>query len=220
MEKNVLFSFSALKNKALDDLKGNWFYGVILCILVAIITTVSYKLVGFADSTISSRLALVLVNVGIFAITCPMTLGISYVFLNVSNGNDLKPTELFAPYSKKLFLPSVFTLSMKMVYVTLWMMLFIPLGFVKSISYSQTHYILIENPTLNPNEAITKSRKMMDGFKWTYFKLWISFIGWFVLSIFTLFIGLLWLVPYAQTTLANFHKDLKQHHESAGTFNQ
>jgi uncharacterized membrane protein len=37
----------------------------------------------------------------------------------------------------------------------------------------------------------------------------LSFIGWFVLSVLTLGIGLLWLIPYAQTATAAFYEDVK-----------
>lgn len=46
----------------------------------------------------------------------------------------------------------------------------------------------------------------MDGYKWRYFLLNLSFIGWGILCIFTLGIGLLWLIPYINTSLAEFYR--------------
>nr|MCG0056803.1 DUF975 family protein [Escherichia coli] len=51
--------------------------------------------------------------------------------------------------------------------------------------------------------------RLMNGYKWTYFLLLLSFIGWGILSIITLGIGLLWLVPYVTTSLGVFYEKLK-----------
>ena len=50
---------------------------------------------------------------------------------------------------------------------------------------------------------------MMKGHKWDYFCLMLSFIGWFILSIFTLGILLLWLVPYMTVTIASFYDSIR-----------
>ena len=54
--------------------------------------------------------------------------------------------------------------------------------------------------------------KMMDGHKMDLFLLILSFIGWFLLSILTLGIGLLWLIPYMYTSIAHFYEQLKAEH--------
>ena len=63
-------------------------------------------------------------------------------------------------------------------YTLLWMLLFIIPGIIKNLSYAMTPYILAENPGMTVNEAITESRRIMDGNKWRLFCLSISFIGW------------------------------------------
>ena len=54
------------------------------------------------------------------------------------------------------------------------------------------------------NDAITKSRELMDGHKFELFVLQLSFIGWMLLGILTLGIGLLYVLPYMSITFANF----------------
>lgn len=49
----------------------------------------------------------------------------------------------------------------------------------------------------------------MDGYKMKLFLLDLSFIGWMILSILTLGIGLLFLQPYMNTARAAFYEDLK-----------
>lgn len=210
-------SGTLLKKQSLGNLKGQWGYGVLLCLIILVLNFIVFNIIGLIEIMISNDFLVMILGFAVFLASCPVTVGISAVFLKLVRGDGLKPTEVFMPYTRML-LPAMFTMAVKMAYTMLWTMLFIIPGIVKSISYSQTAYILIDNPALSPAEAITKSRKMMNGFKWTYLKMWLSFFGWFLLSLFTFGIGFLWLMPYVQTTLANFHLELKAHHEEVGTF--
>ncbi len=65
-------------------------------------------------------------------------------------------------------------------------------------------------PEYSINQAITESRRMMDGHKMEYFILCLSFIGWFILSCITLGIGFLWLIPYFYTTSAAFYEEIAE----------
>ena len=68
-------------------------------------------------------------------------------------------------------------------YTLLWSLLFVIPGIIKTYSYAMTPYILAENPGMTASEAITKSRKIMDGNKWRLFCLGFSFIGWGLLCV-------------------------------------
>lgn len=68
-------------------------------------------------------------------------------------------------------------------------------------------YLLIDGVTLV--ESLSKSLKLMKGNKWRFFKLQLSFAGWFLLGVITLGIGLLWVVPYFNTSIANFYLIVK-----------
>ena len=64
--------------------------------------------------------------------------------------------------------------------------MFIIPGIIKSFSYAMTYFIINDHPEYSLNQAITESRRMMDGHKMEYFILCLSFIGWFILSCITL----------------------------------
>jgi len=49
----------------------------------------------------------------------------------------------------------------------------------------------------------------MDGYKWKYFCLGLRLLGWALLCVLTLGIGFLWLIPYAQVSVAKFYDDVK-----------
>lgn len=81
--------------------------------------------------------------------------------------------------------------------------------FVIQIIYSQVNYIMVEEPEIKVIECMKKSRKMMKGVKFKYFKLQISFIGWWIFSIFTLGIATLWVNPYSMLANTNFYEEVK-----------
>lgn len=77
------------------------------------------------------------------------------------------------------------------------------------IMYSQVNYILVENSEMNPIKCMKESRKVMKGYKFKFFRLQLSFIGWWLLSGLTLGILALWVNPYAMLANTNFYEQLK-----------
>ena len=60
-----------------------------------------------------------------------------------------------------------------------------------------TFYIMADDTSIDAWDAIQESWKMMKGYKRTY--LWLNIVLIFVMipiSIFTLFLGLLWFIPF------------------------
>ena len=74
-------------------------------------------------------------------------------------------------------------------YIALWSLLLVIPGIVKTYSYAMTPYIMSEHPSLTANEAITESRRIMNGNKWRLFCLDFSFIGWELLCSLPLYAG-------------------------------
>jgi uncharacterized membrane protein len=93
-------------------------------------------------------------------------------------------------------------------YTLLWSLLFVIPGIIASQSYAMAPYIMADNPYISIQEAIQQSKDMMYGNKWRLLCLNISFIGWMILSAFTLGIGLLWLNPYISAAQAAFYNDV------------
>ena len=94
-------------------------------------------------------------------------------------------------------------------FTILWSLLLVIPGIIKSYSYAMTSFILKDEPEMKNNAAIEKSMAMMEGNKMKLFMLDLSFIGWAILCIFTLGIGLLFLQPYVAISRAAFYEDLK-----------
>ena len=94
------------------------------------------------------------------------------------------------------------------IYICLWSLLFIIPGIVKAYSYAMTPFILEEHPELSANQAITASQALMYGHKGKLFCLHLSFLGWSVLSAFTLGIGNIFLNPYKNAATAAFYRSI------------
>ncbi len=93
-------------------------------------------------------------------------------------------------------------------FVFLWMLLFIIPGIVAAFAYSQTFYIMLDDPSISPREAIRQSRQLMIGHKAELFLLELSFFGWALLSVLTWGLLDIWLRPYMDISLAGFYNGL------------
>ena len=129
------------------------------------------------------------------------------IYLGVSEGVKPEIKDAFAYVKQSL--PGFFASFLMSLFVSLWTLLLVIPGFVKACAYSQTMYILAEDPSIGPMAAIKQSQEMMKGHKMEFFKLLLSFLGWALLAPFTLGLLYIWLLPYMQATFANYYKSLK-----------
>ncbi len=80
---------------------------------------------------------------------------------------------------------------------------------VLSCMYGMSFFILADNPNIGVIEALTRSRKMMYGYKWKFFGMILWSILWVVLGMLALFVGLLFVVPVLYVAYAKFYEDIK-----------
>ena len=76
----------------------------------------------------------------------------------------------------------------------------------KSYYYQLAILVAIDNPDMSGADAVEESKRLMTGKRASLFCLELSFIGWAILSVATLGIGFLWLVPYVQFANVAFYK--------------
>lgn len=143
-----------------------------------------------------------------FVIGGPITLGYVKFNLDMVNGKRPKFADLFSQFHR---LGEGFCVQfLRGLFIFLWGLLLIIPGIIAAYSYAMAPYILYENPGMPASEAISASKQMMKGNKWRLFCLNFSFIGWAILSVFTLGIGYLWLNPYMEASYAAFYEELKR----------
>lgn len=97
------------------------------------------------------------------------------------------------------------TLFVQTLFQYLWSMTIVG-GVIKYYSYYAVPYIVAENPGIGTLEAITLSRRMMDGHKKEAFLFDLSYIGWLILGIVTLGVSdLLYGFPYRTAGRSEFY---------------
>lgn len=146
--------------------------------------------------------------IAVLIIGGPIAFGSVRIFLRFVRKEDEKPNlnYVFDGFKEK-FGDAFITELLETVYILLWSLLFIIPGIIKSYSYSLSMYLVHERD-MEGNEAITKSREMMDGHKWQLFCLDLSFIGWYFVGALCLGVGVLWAETYHKVAQTAFFEDL------------
>ncbi len=145
-------------------------------------------------------------------VLAPLEVGAERFFVvnRYTQGDTTDLSNIVHPFTHG-YLQVVKTMFLKELYIFFWSLLFIIPGIVKSYSYRMVPYIMAENPEMESREAFRLSRLMMDGEKWDAFVLDLSFIGWHILSAFTLgVLGLFYVRPYQATTNTELYATLKE----------
>lgn len=213
------------KKSALAALKGNWAPSVVATIIIfalAIIMIVPSAVLEGAGqaATDMGHATSATATIGIISFALMLLLpllvyyplcyvGYSNTFRQLLVNGDARVTSNMFSNTFKGYWRNVWGGFLMMLFTYLWMLLLIVPGIIKAFAYSMTPYILKDYPELSANQAINLSIKMMKGHKFDYFYLQLSFIGWGLLSILTLGIGYIWLMPYMYASMAAFYEDIK-----------
>lgn len=181
---------SDLRKTARDVMaNGNYWYLFLANIVLAVIT----GLLGI------TWVGLLLIG--------PFQVGLNYYYLKVARNGKTEIVEFFKPVTSNFMNGFVLGI-LKMVFIFLWSLLFVIPGLIKTYSYGMAEYLMADDDQLSGNDAITKSREIMSGHKFRLFCLHLSFIGWYLLGILTLGIGLIFIMPYVKAAETAFYQDL------------
>ena len=142
-------------------------------------------------------------------VTNPFAISFRRVFLEARTYKKVDYQKLLFLYNNKCLLNVSMVQLLRNIYLILWT--FTIIGFpIKYYSYKLVPYILAENPTIKPREALNLSRKMMDGHKWEAFKLDFSFILWDILGVITKgSLGVIFINPYKIATVSEFYVEMR-----------
>ena len=70
-----------------------------------------------------------------------------------------------------------------MIKIVLWALLLIIPGIIACFRYALAWYVKAENPEMGANACIKRSSELMDGRKWNFVILGLSYFGWFLLAV-------------------------------------
>jgi len=188
---------SLLRENARYQLGGNIFSNNWFMLLVA------YLLFSLIVSAASSFVVLGILVYG------PLMFGMATITLSLIRGKDrVELNDMFNGFSED-FSGNIILGFLTQLFVFLWALLFVIPGIVKSYSYAMAFYIKHDDPSLNAQACIDRSRDMMDGYKMKLFLLDLSFFGWYLLGSLACGFGALFVVPYHEMARANFYESLK-----------
>lgn len=186
-------SSSEYRLQAREQLAGNWGkFALLYLILFSVTIALNFiPLLGFvAKCTIAG----------------PISLGIVVCMLKLFHDKTFVLEDILEGFTS--FVPALLVYLLTLIFTILWSLLLIIPGIMAAYSYSMAFYILRENPELSPLEVIRESKALMKGHRMDLFLLHLSFIGWGLLSILSLGIGGLWLMPYVGAATTAFYLDL------------
>ena len=191
------------KDLALNSLEGNWTRATLASLIVFLLLEIVGSSPSFLMDPVPGMVAQGLVTI----LLIPLAWGYAVFFLRLIRQENIDYGRLFDGFSDyfRIFVAEL----LKGIYVLLWSLLLIVPGIIKTYSYAMTEFILKDNPEISGEKAICESMRMMQGHKMQLFLLGLSMIGWLILSLLTLGIGLLFLYPYYYSAHAHFYEDLK-----------
>lgn len=138
----------------------------------------------------------------------PLVVGV-YRFLMVNLHERARMGEVGGGFDNGNYKTVIKTMFLRSVKLVLWTLLFIIPGIIKAYEYAAVPFLLAECPEMHTRDVFRASKELMRGNKWRAFVLDLSFIGWHILSLFTL--GLLdffYVVPYQNMTDAAFYQTI------------
>ena len=186
---------AVLMEQARAALSNKWNNAALATFLIAVVT-------------IGVRIVPIVGGIAGLIISGPMALGCVMLWLAYARGQNPTFGTIFRGFDRfgNAFIAQLFIF----LFTFLWTLLLIVPGIMATFSYSMTFFIMADDPSIEPRDAIRKSRAMMYGHRMKLFFLSCRFIGWEILGILTLGIGFFWITPYLYVSFAKFYEDIKE----------
>ena len=195
-----------LKNDALRTLRGKG--------KLPVLTTLVLSLIGvftsYSGNIAVSAIYFAFGSLIALFVSLNLDYGFEVAMLRFNRGRENTLNETFNAGLVEDYGRVLGIMLLQALYVILWMLLLIIPGIIKSYAYAMTNFIAEDNPELSPMECIDRSMAMMKGHKWELFLLDLSYIGWIILGVLSLGIGLLWIIPWMQMAHVKFYEELKR----------
>ena len=216
---------SVFKKRAMNRLSGNW----VSAILVTIFSTAlggsatgflvllrpdftQYKdsFLDFINNWFFTFLSAGTLIWGwiIFILGSVIALGVTRFYLDLSLGREPQISSVFSYF--KNFIRALTLRVFRLVFVGLASLLLIVPGIILGYSYALAPYLLAEKPYNSVLTVLGQSKRMMKEKKAAMFKMHLSFLGWILLGILTLGIGMIFVTPYINAANAEFYREVRK----------
>ena len=147
----------------------------------------------------------ILIIIAICLMSMMMSVGFTVYCMNVCQFRKAGFGNLFDGF--EIFFKVLWLEILMFIFVYLWSLLLIIPGIVAAYRYRMALYIMIDNPQLSALDCINASKQMMYGRKGELFVLDLSFLGWYLLTLFPFVI--VWVAPYTSVTYVNYYLGLR-----------
>ena len=198
-----------IKQNAQKMIKGNLWYiwkpMVWLMIACFVISLVGVILDGITKTEVFSSILSVVVSIA----STPIAVGYSFYCLGFVRGNKMDAKEVFN-FAKEHWLISLLVSILAALNVMIGMILLVIPGIIAALGLTFYSYVAADNPELSASEILAKSWEITRGYKWDLFIFFLSFLGWIILSPFSLFILYIWLIPYMTIAEVLVYESLKK----------
>ena len=218
---------SELRAQARERLEGQWGTFVLMTFLMLVIQTI-LQIPGYIGSLLEilspenvlASLSFSNISNILSLLALPLSWGLTVSLLRNHREESVDLENLFDGFRGGRYTRVFCAIFLVQLFTILWTLLLIIPGIIKAFSYALTPYIIMDEPELTARQAITRSCEIMQGRRWKLFCLSLSFIGWGILSILTFGIGILWLVPYMNASVAAFYEDARAEYEAENSIEQ
>ena len=218
---------SELRAQARERLEGQWGTFVLMTFLMLVIQTI-LQIPGYIGSLLEilspenvlASLSFSNISNILSLLALPLSWGLTVSLLRNHREESVDLENLFDGFRGGRYTRVFCALFLVHLFTFLWTLLLIIPGIMKAFSYALTPYIIMDEPELTARQAITRSCEIMEGRRWKLFCLYLSFIGWGILSLLAFGIGFLWLAPYMNASIAAFYEDARAEYEAENSIEQ
>lgn len=137
-------------------------------------------------------------------------------FIKAAKERNSQMEELGFGFSSGSYFNILKTMLIRSILTFLWFLLLLVPGVIKSYAYGMVPYILADNPSMDAMRAIDLSNQMTKGHKMNIFVLDLSFLGWYILGLLLLGLGIYFVHPYKNATYAELYLVLRQNALDSG----
>ena len=202
-----------LKQNAKQNFKKDWFKSAVVTIImfgagvissVFSVTQTKSNIAGEqVVTTTSSTFLPVILSILVFSV---LTVGGYRYFQKTRKNVHTDIGEVAGNFKDGNYKNVVIITFLKGLKIFLWsLLLFVP-GIIKTYEYYLVENILAVRPDIDKDEAFRLSKLLMNGYKMDAFVLNLSFIGWYILSLFTLgILAIVYVNPYMVATNVEFY---------------
>ena len=194
-----------IKKDAKRKLNAFWIVPVITVLVVYVLEALIIGMLN--DSTLSSIFQVVITTIAsVFTTT---------LFLNIAKNDDFDQVKFsWMKVLKCIVYTLLLSLATTLIqYVAIYsgVLLSFVLGICITVIevYLSFSLLVILDTDAPIIDAAKQSINLVQGNFWNIIVLGLSFIGWFILGILPLGLGLLWVLPYTGITFANYYLELK-----------